>query len=217
MVRRTLLTPSRTIGVLVLQHYEEENVYSEQDVEFLDSVGNQIALAIERKRAEDELHRRNQELSVLHTIDRAVNETLDLDQILKVAIEKTMEFLGADTGTINLLQEDGKTMLLMAHRGLSDEFVKNVETIQLGEGISGRAAAERKPVIMDISHYPSKRLAPFIIKEGVQSLVSVPLLAKDRVLGAINIGSRKPDAFPENKIDTLLSIGIPNRCGNPKC
>ncbi|MFH2032842.1 MAG: PAS domain S-box protein, partial [Bacteroidota bacterium] len=48
-----LLTPSRTIGVLVFQHYEEENVYSEQDVEFLDSAGNQIAIAIERKRAEE--------------------------------------------------------------------------------------------------------------------------------------------------------------------
>ncbi|MBU0559947.1 MAG: PAS domain S-box protein, partial [Bacteroidetes bacterium] len=114
----------------------------------------------------------------------------------------------ADAGGIFLLQEDGKTMRFVVHRGLSEEFVKNVETIQLGEGISGRAAVEKKPVIMNISHYPSKRLAPFIIKEGVQSMVSVPLLAKDRVLGAINIGSRKPDAFPENKIDTLLSIGI---------
>ncbi|MCK9426599.1 MAG: PAS domain S-box protein [Ignavibacteriaceae bacterium] len=50
-----LQTPSMTIGVLILQHYEEENVYSEQDVKFLESVGSQIALAIERKRAEDEL------------------------------------------------------------------------------------------------------------------------------------------------------------------
>ncbi|MCK9209906.1 MAG: PAS domain S-box protein [Ignavibacteriaceae bacterium] len=50
-----LKTPDMTIGVLVLQHYEEENVYSERDVQFLDSVGSQIALAIERKRTEDEL------------------------------------------------------------------------------------------------------------------------------------------------------------------
>ncbi|MDP1678329.1 MAG: PAS domain S-box protein [Bacteroidota bacterium] len=50
-----LLTPSRIIGVLVLQHYEEENIYSERDVQFLYSVGSQIALSIERKWAEDEL------------------------------------------------------------------------------------------------------------------------------------------------------------------
>ncbi len=195
-----LLLQFNTARMFLAEEEEEEEEEARIVVSLLD--------VTERKRAEEEIKRRNQELSVLHTIDRAVNETLDLDQILKVAIEKTMEFLDADTGTINLLQEDGKTLLLVAHRGLSDEFVKNVETIQLGEGISGRAAAERKPIIMDIPNYPSKRLAPFIIKEGLQSLVSVPLLAKDRVLGAINVGSRKPDAFPENKIDTLLSIGI---------
>ena len=47
-----LKTPTRTIGVLVVQHYEEENAYDESDLEFLSSVGSQIALAIERKRAE---------------------------------------------------------------------------------------------------------------------------------------------------------------------
>ncbi|GAB1441317.1 hypothetical protein MASR2M39_01510 [Ignavibacteriales bacterium] len=50
-----LVTPSKTIGVLVLQHYEESDVYSEKDVQFLDSVASQIAIAIERKRAEDSL------------------------------------------------------------------------------------------------------------------------------------------------------------------
>ncbi|MFA6980221.1 MAG: PAS domain S-box protein [Ignavibacteriaceae bacterium] len=47
-----LQTPSKTIGVLVLQHYEEENIYAERDVKFLESVGSQIAIVIERKQAE---------------------------------------------------------------------------------------------------------------------------------------------------------------------
>ena len=47
-----LRTPARTIGVLAVQHYERENAYSERDLQFLSSVGDQIALAIERKRAE---------------------------------------------------------------------------------------------------------------------------------------------------------------------
>ncbi|MBI3669253.1 MAG: PAS domain S-box protein [Acidobacteria bacterium] len=47
-----LRTPSETIGVLVLQHYEDERAYTERDLEFLASVGGQIALAIERKKAE---------------------------------------------------------------------------------------------------------------------------------------------------------------------
>ena len=50
-----LRTPTRTIGVLVVQHYEKQDAYSQRDLEFLSAVGDQIALAIERKRAEVEL------------------------------------------------------------------------------------------------------------------------------------------------------------------
>ncbi|MEI8174113.1 MAG: PAS domain S-box protein, partial [Deltaproteobacteria bacterium] len=47
--------PDRIIGVLVLQHYEENNVYSEKDIKFLTTVGSQIAIVIERKQAEEEI------------------------------------------------------------------------------------------------------------------------------------------------------------------
>ena len=50
-----LQTPSKTIGVLVLQHYEKENIYSERDLNFLATVGNEVALVIERKLAEEAL------------------------------------------------------------------------------------------------------------------------------------------------------------------
>ncbi|MGB6876341.1 MAG: PAS domain S-box protein [Candidatus Acidiferrales bacterium] len=60
-----LRTPSATIGVLVVQHYEDENAYTHRDLEFLTSVGGQIALAIERKRAETALRESEARLRVL--------------------------------------------------------------------------------------------------------------------------------------------------------
>jgi two-component system, cell cycle sensor histidine kinase and response regulator CckA len=60
-----LRTPSATIGVLVVQHYEDENAYTHRDLEFLASVGGQIALAIERKRAETALRESEARLRVL--------------------------------------------------------------------------------------------------------------------------------------------------------
>jgi PAS domain S-box-containing protein len=61
-----LQTPSKVIGVLVLQHYEKENVYSEGDVRFLTSIGSQIALAIERKKAEEEIKLKNELLQAMN-------------------------------------------------------------------------------------------------------------------------------------------------------
>ena len=60
-----LKTPTATIGVLVVQHYQNENAYGERDLEFLDSVGGHIALAIERRRAEDELRKNESILRLL--------------------------------------------------------------------------------------------------------------------------------------------------------
>ncbi len=60
-----LRTPSETIGVLVVQHYEDENVYTERDLEFLASVGGQIALAIERRRADEALRKQQEEQGII--------------------------------------------------------------------------------------------------------------------------------------------------------
>jgi two-component system cell cycle sensor histidine kinase/response regulator CckA len=60
-----LKTPTATIGVLVVQHYQNENEYGQRDLEFLDSVGGHIALAIERRRAEEELRKSESMLSLL--------------------------------------------------------------------------------------------------------------------------------------------------------
>ena len=60
-----LRTPSATLGVLVVQHYEDSSVYSERDLEFLTSVGGHIALAIERKEADDALRKHQEEQQII--------------------------------------------------------------------------------------------------------------------------------------------------------
>lgn len=71
-----LRTPSGTIGVLVVQHYEETGVYAERDVEFLTSVAGQVAVAIERRRAEVALRRSEAELKVFAAKLEASNREL---------------------------------------------------------------------------------------------------------------------------------------------
>ena len=61
-----LQTSSKVIGVLVLQNYEKENVYSESDVKFLISIGSQIAISIERKKAEEEIKLKNELLQAVN-------------------------------------------------------------------------------------------------------------------------------------------------------
>ncbi len=61
-----LQSPSDVIGVMVLQHYEKDGVYSESDVNFLVSIGSQIAISIERKKSEEEIKLKNELLEAIN-------------------------------------------------------------------------------------------------------------------------------------------------------
>ncbi len=160
-----------------------------------------------RKEAAEELQKAYRRLSVLYAIDRAASHSLDLEKVLGSALAGTLGSLSVEAGGILLLEPDGETMALRAHRGLSEEFVKNVQRIKLGEGISGKAAVERKPVVLNVSEYPTERLAPFVVREGLQTLASTPLLSGGELIGALTLGARRPHVFPTEELDFLASIG----------
>jgi two-component system cell cycle sensor histidine kinase/response regulator CckA len=76
-----LRTPTATIGVLVVQHYENENAYDTRDLEFLDSVGGHIALAIERRRAEEALRKSESMFRLLFAHNPLPTWVIDLDTL----------------------------------------------------------------------------------------------------------------------------------------
>jgi len=153
------------------------------------------------------VQKRPRQLSVLYAIDRAAAQSLDLEEILNDSLDKILETLEVEAGGVYLLEPDGETLTLRVHRGLPDEFVTNVRRIKLGEGISGRAAAEKKPITLDVAEYPTARLAPYIVQEGFQTLASTPLLSAGELVGALNVGTRRPRAFPPEEMELLTSIG----------
>ena len=89
-----LRTPSRTIGVLVVQSYDDEHAYSPRDVELIVSVASQIALAIERKRAEDELRKREAEHTIIFNSAPAIIVCKDRESVILRANRAAGQFFG---------------------------------------------------------------------------------------------------------------------------
>lgn len=150
----------------------------------------------ERKRVEELLARYKRELFVFHTFGNAGVKSLDLQETLANILSAALEVLQADGVGVYLLEPDGETMVLCIHHGFSEDFVQGVRRIRLGEGASGLAAAAGRPVVVDISEYPTKRLSPYLVQEGLRTIVSTPLVVGGTLLGALNLAWRTPGLFP---------------------
>jgi PAS domain S-box-containing protein len=129
-----LNTPSKTIGVLVVQHYEDDKAYSKRDVEFLSSVGGQLAMAIERKRAEVTLRESEESYRDLVENSRELITTHDLDGWILSANRAAAEVLGYD-------RKDyvGKTsvreLLVPGVRDEFDEYLARIRKDGVADGL----------------------------------------------------------------------------------
>lgn len=155
---------------------------------------------------ETAVQKRTRELSILYTIDRATTQSLNLEEILN-EVMKALDPLQVEVGSIYLLEPDGETMTLRGHRGLSDEFVRNVKRVRLDEGIFGGVVVEKRPIALDLLNYPTERFAPFIAQEDLKTLVSTPLLSAGELVGVLNLATRRPRAYPPEELKLLAAIG----------
>ncbi len=123
-----LQTPSMTIGVLVLQHYEEENIYSERDVKFLESIGSQIAVVIERKRSEEALQNKR---ALLRTIIDLIPDAIYVKDSYRrktLANPKEVEFSGKNSEEEVLGKTDEELFPDLKEHGFIAEDISVLES-----------------------------------------------------------------------------------------
>jgi signal transduction histidine kinase len=151
--------------------------------------------------------RKTQELSVLYAVAKTVSQSLNLDEMLSDTIEIVLQITTAESGGIYLIEENGTSLHLEVHKGLSQKFIDTVKTIKIGAGVSGRAVKLRKPLVIEVSKHPVLSLIPLLQDEGVKSIVSIPIIFKDKILGAINLHYRRPYTISQDELSLFASIG----------
>lgn len=149
-----------------------------------------------------------QELEALSAIAAASSQSLDLESVLKSALDKTLQVMGVEGGGIYLLDDEGQVLTTAAHRGMSPELVKGIDRLQLGEGFSGRVAQSGEPlVVRDLSTDP--RLTRVVAREeGFHSMASVPLASRGKVVGTLFAATKGYREFSNQDIQLLTSIGL---------
>lgn len=128
---------------------------------------------------------------------------LDVDELLPVLLERARELLSTDTAAILLLDDSERFLVATAARGIEEE-VRQGSRIRLGRGFAGRIAAERRAVAIDVS--PATVVNPVLLIKGVQSMLGVPLLADDSLLGVLHVGTLRRRRFTPDDVALLEQV-----------
>jgi signal transduction histidine kinase/HAMP domain-containing protein len=150
---------------------------------------------------------RTQELATLNRLAAVVSQSLNLEQILNDALDEALEIMGATKGQAFLLEEETRDLVLIAQRNLPDELVRFTARLPLGTSTSGLAAREGRPVARCVADYAPGRLKDLVQGAGIELVVSTPLLAKGKTVGAIDLGMEQVRAIEPEGLSLLAAIG----------
>ncbi len=153
------------------------------------------------------LENEQKRLSAINAVLSALAESLELPQILNLAMEKVRGVMGVEISMLFLLDEEATVLSLEAYHGISAEYVHVAEKIKVGEGLNGRVAQTGEPLA--VSDSSSSPIAQTEVgrRENIQAQVIVPLKAKGKVLGTLCAATRGPKEFAPEEVGLLSSVG----------
>ncbi|MFN8412008.1 MAG: PAS domain S-box protein [Anaerolineales bacterium] len=202
---------NKTIGVMVIQDYESPNLYSKQDLEFLESLSGQVALAVERKRTESENERQLSELETLYESGLTLSKLHTPSEIAQKTIEVLERKMNWHHIAIRQYHAETDSMELIAFKepGLDiSEIDAKIKALagsltSPDEGLSGWVTRSGVPVIVP-NVKVDKRYKEVV--PNIKSGVYVPLLFNNRVIGSVAVESEQENAFNEHDQRLLMTL-----------
>ena len=185
----------RSIGVLRV-YLDDVEILTEADILLLRTLADVCALTLEKIR----LH-----LSMLR-ISEALNSSLELDTMLKRVLEATVREMELKAASIRLLQPKQKSLRLVAAHGLSEDYLAKGEVEISKSPIDQHALNGEVVILYDVESETGFQYPEEAAREGIRSVLVVPLRVKDRTLGIMRAYSGRPRHFGDVAVHFLTSV-----------
>jgi signal transduction protein with GAF and PtsI domain len=147
-----------------------------------------------------------EQIKALSEISEAISSDLYLEDILGLVVTVTANVMGSKICSLWLLDEHNKTLSLEATQSISEEYLKE-RVLRLGEGVVGGVAQAKKPIrvynVLEDPHFKEKDLAR---KEGLCSLLSVPMVVRGKVVGVLNCYTSYPHHYTDTEEAVLTTV-----------
>ncbi len=209
-----LKVAERVTGVMVAQSYEEGVQYNQEDLDLMEFVSTQVAVSIERKKAEDALRASLKEtrqyaerMALLNRVARAISSTLDLDAMLEIVYKEIFSVVPADSFFVALY--DKQTDQLEFRIRVDGDVHEAPYVRPLGNALTADVVNSRKSLLIQDYELEKDNLPKMTLwGTGLpsRSWLGVPMQVAEKVVGVISVQSYQPNAFGERERELLATI-----------
>ncbi|MEJ2427856.1 MAG: GAF domain-containing protein [Deltaproteobacteria bacterium] len=195
MVAVPLLVRDHVIGVLHV-YMDTPDVPDQDKLVLLSAMSDLGALTLEKVRLRQSLYR----------IAEALSSSLELEPMLQRVLEAAVEEMWLKAGTIRLLEPKSKTLRLVAAYGLSEAYLVKGKVHVTKSEIDRRVLQGEIVVLQDVQHEPGFEYPEEAAREGILSVLAVPLTLKGRTFGVLRVHSARPRRFGPIAVTFLKSV-----------
>jgi GAF domain-containing protein len=209
---------AEVIGYLAARR-TEVRPFTPAQIKLLETFADQAVIALENVRLFKELEERTRELArsvgelkALGDVGQAVSSTLDLQTVLSTIVGHAVQLSGTSGGVIYEYDEAAQEFHLRASFRIEEEVVRELQAtpVRPGQGATGQTASVRTPVqvpdILQEREYSGTRVRPILARLGYRSVLAVPLLREERIMGALTVWRKEAGNFSPEIINLLQTF-----------
>jgi len=195
----------RVIGVINVQHRKTHR-HSDREQTLLSIIGHQVGGAIENARLYQETTRRSDQITTLAQVGQVIASGKYLEEMLQLIVSIIAKMMQARVCSIMLVDSPKNELVLKAAKCSSEEYWRK-PNLKIGNSLISRVVKEKAPLMVrDVTKEESYRYPELATKEGVRSLLSVPMILKDHVIGVINVYSADERVFSNEDLRVLSTV-----------
>jgi signal transduction protein with GAF and PtsI domain len=146
------------------------------------------------------------QISALSKISQAVSSDLLLEDVLRLIVMVLADVMDSKICSLMLVDEKKNELVVRATQSISPDYNQK-PNLKIGDGIAGRVVEEKKPVtVLDVKRDPRYKNTDIAIKEGLCSLLSVPLSVRGKIIGVLNCYTHAIHNFTETEIAIVATV-----------
>lgn len=199
-----LTAREKLVGVMNL-HFRASFSPRENEIELLILLSQEMGFMIRHIRLFEEAQKKARQIEALAQVSQSITSSRYLEEILHLIVTVTAEMTSSTLCSI-MIYDPERGLVVRATQTLSEEY-RNKPPLKVGESIAGVVFGERRAILVDNvqkdARYTSRDLA---VRENLVSMLSVPMMIKDRAIGVVNVYTSHLHHFSPDEVKVLQSV-----------